>query len=162
MDKLLIPIFERLRAQVPELLHIDVDLGQLRAENPPVDWPCALVGIENIDYAGRAMQTAAVTISVTLGFVIWDSSEIDSAGTLRTMAMEHFAVIRKVAEALHGFETENFAPLMRTRMSPVQEVYPRQYALTFRTQFTETIQAEKRLYAVPVTIQSRMKHAGRG
>ncbi len=34
MDKLLIPIFERLRAQVPELLHIDVDLGQLRAENP--------------------------------------------------------------------------------------------------------------------------------
>lgn len=139
MEEILNPIFERLRERVPELRHIDVDLGQLRAENPPVDWPCSLVGIEEINYSGSALQTAEVTLSVSLGFVVWEPTDADADGTLRTMAMEHFAVVRKVAEALHGFSTEYFAPLERVRLSPLPEVYPRQYALTFRTQFTETM-----------------------
>lgn len=139
MENLITSIFDRLTAEVPELLFIDVDLGQLRMGNPPVAFPCALVDIANIEYRGGRMQTAETTVNVTLAFAVYGASTVGADATLRAEAMAHYAIIRKVAAALCGFRPENCAPLLRESLTRGNETYPRHFTMSFKTQHTETI-----------------------
>ena len=46
MTEIYSAVEERLTAQVPELLYIDLESGQLEGQTPPpVDFPCALVDV---------------------------------------------------------------------------------------------------------------------
>lgn len=137
MEKLIDAIFKQLRTEVPELRFIDINLGQLQLENPPVDWPCALVDVASVDYQGGDMQSAETVLNVTLGFLVYGPSNAGAAPELRQQAMQHYAILRQVAEALHGFRPEGFAPLNRVSLVRGNETYPRHFTLSFRTQHTE-------------------------
>lgn len=139
MEKLIESIFERLRNEVPELRFIDIDLGQLQLEQPPIDWPCALVDVANVDYKGGNMQTAETVLNITLGFLVYGPSNTGAAPELRQQAMQHYEIVRKVAETLHGFSPAGFAPLNRVSLVRGNETYPRHFTLSFRTQHTERI-----------------------
>ncbi|MEG2495589.1 MAG: hypothetical protein RSB32_07830, partial [Mucinivorans sp.] len=67
MEELIHATMSRLAEQVPELRFIDVDLEQLRLEQPPVDFPCALIDVSRIEYSsnGQRQQQAEVDMSVT-------------------------------------------------------------------------------------------------
>lgn len=137
MTEILNAIFDRLQSEVPELNFIDIDLEQLQLEPPPVDFPCALVDISEIEYnsGGRGIQTAQVDISVRLGFSLFTTSDANSEQ--RYTAMEHYDIVAKVAKALHGYSTEAFTPLVRTKLVRNPNTYPRTYSLMFKTSFKE-------------------------
>lgn len=129
----------RLAEQVPELRFIDVDLEQLRLEQPPVDFPCALIDVSRIEYSsnGQRQQQAEVDMSVTLGFKVLTPESFHVEKECKAQAMQHYAIIDKVAQALHGFAGATFARLDRVSITRNANTYPRHYTLHFRTQYTE-------------------------
>lgn len=142
MEQLISSIMERLANQVPELRFIDVDLEQLQLENPPVDFPCALIDISNVNYTSslHSQQQADVDVSVTLGFSVLAPSSHYSEPVYKKEAMQHYSIITKVAEALHGYETDSFVKLDRVSLSRRTNTYPRSYVLNFKTGYTEILE----------------------
>lgn len=136
MKQIITAIADRLAAEVPELRFIDVDLEQLGNENPPVDFPCALVDVASIDYEGASTQTAEAEINITVGFNVLAPSSHHSA-ECRDAAMAHYDILDKIAEALHGFEGEGFSRLNRTALRRKSTTYPRHYVVSFRTSYIE-------------------------
>lgn len=139
MKQIITAIADRLAAQVPELRFIDIDLEQLGNENPPVDFPCALIDVSSIDFDGSTTQTAVADINVTIGFNVLTPSSQHSV-ECREQAMAHYDIIDKIAEALHGFETEGFSKLTRTALRRRATTYPRHYVMSFRTSFSEVFE----------------------
>ena len=60
-------IQQRLRT-IPEFRYIGEDWGQLNFEQPPVDWPCALIDLGNVDFsaAGMRSQQAEAVVNITI------------------------------------------------------------------------------------------------
>ena len=111
MEEILETVMQKL-AQIPELRWIDLNVGQMSVQNPPVDYPCALVDITAIDH------TTADTLA---------------PGHLREQAFEHFAIVRKIYATLQNLSGENFTGLTRVRTTRNKNYYPRALTLTFRT-----------------------------
>lgn len=134
-------VFARLDAEVPELRFIDLDIGQLQMESPPVDFPCALVDISDVDYSssGRGLQTAISTVTVSIGFQVLAPSDTRAPEDQRMLALDHYRIVSKVAAALHGYGTDLFTPLCRVALRRQSSTYPRHFTLTFRTQSQERI-----------------------
>jgi len=62
---------QRIQAEVPTIVYIDQDLGQLRSKaRPPVSWPCVLLDFEDFSFEnlGENVQTATGTVVLRLGF----------------------------------------------------------------------------------------------
>lgn len=140
MKELITAISERLASQVPELQFIDINLGQLQLETPPVDFPCALIDISNVDYSSctGTRQIANVDISVTLAFKVYAPSDINS--DQRSEAMQHYDLINKVAKALHGYGSPLFSKLTRTSLQRQNQTYPRHFTMNFKTSYTESFE----------------------
>lgn len=136
MDKIITAIMNRLSEQVPALAWIDVDLGQLSFDAPPVDYPCALIDVANVEYsgAGRNVQMAITTVNINLAFTVLSPSDHTAPEVLREQAMEHYRTISEVYQALQGYGTVDFAPLNRTTLTRQKNTYPRHFTMTFRTQ----------------------------
>ena len=56
MEEILETVMQKL-AQIPELRWIDLNVGQMSVQNPPVDYPCALVDITAIDHTTARRPT---------------------------------------------------------------------------------------------------------
>lgn len=140
MEAIIEAIMNRLADKVPELNFIDIDLEQLQLSAPPVDFPCALIDVATIDYSSNSgnSQQALATINVTLGFNILSVSDANAPATTRAQSMAHYKIIEKVAEALHGFGTQEFSSLQRIKLQRRANTYPRHYVMSFQTQFTES------------------------
>ena len=67
MKQILLSIQQRL-TELTGLRYIDRDWGQLQYEQPPVQFPCALIDVANIDFTqqGRGAQLGEATVTVTI------------------------------------------------------------------------------------------------
>lgn len=139
MDKIIEAITGRLAEQVPELTWIDTDLGQLAFEEPPVDYPCALIDVSNIDYSSYQQNTqkALVEIDINLAFTVFSQSDFTAPEHIKEQAAEHYKIVRKVYQALQGFETPNFSKLNRTSLKRQKNTYPRHFTMSFQTAYTD-------------------------
>lgn len=139
MKEILNTIFARIKECAPEVNFIDVNLGQLLLEAPPVMFPCVLVDISNVEYTQLKprQQKASATISLQFGFSVLSPSDYNSTPELREEAMQHYEIISKVASALHGFDSQYFNPLVRRSLQREQNTYPRTFTLHFTTNFLQ-------------------------
>lgn len=133
-------VMNRIKQEVPEIGFINVDLGQLSVEVPPVDFPCALVDVLDVNYSsgGTLTQTAKATVNLRLGFKVYAPSDVNADDEQRAEAMQHFDLVEKVAEALHGYGTPQFAALKRTALTRIPDTFPRHFILSFTTMWTES------------------------
>ena len=71
MEEILETVMQKL-AQIPELRWIDLNVGQMSVQNPPVDYPCALVDITAIDHttAGVQRQIGDLQLEIELYFIV--------------------------------------------------------------------------------------------
>lgn len=134
MEEILNVILATLKKAVPELRWIDVNLGQMMTENPPVDYPCALVDVTDISYttAGMKRQVGEARIEVELYFIVRSPANTAAPENIRKQAFEHFAVVTKVYKALEGVNGECFSGLNRVQMRRDKGYYPRSFTLVFR------------------------------
>lgn len=133
MKELITAVMERLKEQVPELRWIDINLGQMATENPPVDYPCALVDVPRGDYsdASSGMQLGRLMLEVELYFIVRTPSSMATPEPIRAQAFAHFDVAEKVYLALQGFSGDTFTRLTRKRTEKDKEYYPRPFRLLF-------------------------------
>lgn len=118
-------------------LYVDKDWGQLRYEQPPVKYPCALIDIEQVGFSqlGKGYQLADVAITVTVAnqrlvaTSFKASSKQDGYSTVE--------LLERVHTALQLYYEKDFAPLVRTnlRKAYIDNTYE-VYAITYQTQFT--------------------------
>lgn len=85
MEQIFISILECISREMPELLLVDEDYGQLETEEDtyPVTFPCALVGNMETDWEdiGLGTQKGIVTLTVRLAIDCYDDTHIGSNTT---------------------------------------------------------------------------------
>lgn len=146
----------RLAEKVPALRWIDIDLGQLQFENPPIDYPAALIDIQGVDYsnAGGNTQIAQTTVAINLAFKVHGPSNHLAPESQRVAAMKHYDVVTDVYEALQGYATEEFSPLTRLSLQRQASTWPRHYTMVFRTQGVDRSAVKQRVpWSGPVVVK---------
>ena len=97
---------------------VDFDLGQLDDENPPVSFPCALLGFGDVgDFLTFAdgSQQGALTVTVKMGFKLRERTHSKTPPQYRGEALEMLNTVEAVHNALQGSGgTDTLGKLNRT------------------------------------------------
>lgn len=106
--------------EIPELEWIDLNVGQLDQEKPPVVFPCTLIDIsvpKRDDITTKEQQASAV-ISITLAVkALGDTNSKVSEG-VRANSLEYFSIMNSIYKKLQGFTNESFYPFSCTKQIP--------------------------------------------
>ncbi|MDR1681900.1 MAG: hypothetical protein LBS25_00710 [Candidatus Symbiothrix sp.] len=116
MDRIFINIMQRLQ-QVAGLRFVGEDWGQLNFEQPPVDFPCALIDLGRVDYSnrGRNVQQAKATLIITIADIRYDGVAPFNPDDVNEQAFSIFRLIEDANRMLHGYGTEYHSKLMRVK-----------------------------------------------
>jgi hypothetical protein len=137
MKKIILAIQERLVAEVPELRYIDKNWGQLEYDQPPVQFPCALIDVDNINFSqlGQGWQQAEADIVITVcGLQLIRSS---AQAPNHENSYEVLDILDKMFQKLQIWSNGKFTPLMRTNQrKAVSNSSYEVYTTSFKTAFT--------------------------
>ncbi len=137
MKQIFLSIQNQLQTAVPTLEYIDKDWGQLKYDQSPIKWPCALIDIENVTYSqmGRGYQKAEADITITIGNV----NHIRSSAMAPNKANSYKTIelLETVYQALQLFSSgQHFQPLQRTNLRKVfSDKGAEIYAMTYKTAY---------------------------
>ncbi len=151
MKQIFLSIQDRLSTMVPALRYIDKNWNQLNIPQPPVQWPCCLIDLDNIDYSQTSSsdRLADATISLTIA----------TQHTVRSSAKAPSKSDAYDMEALEGWRVpDTTQALARTRLA---KTYSDQsydvYTLTFTTAWVEQITVEGETVQASPSINVRLK-----
>lgn len=159
MEEILLAVMAKLQ-EISALRWIDINIGQMDVDNPPVDYPCALVDVPDIDYksAGGKRQNGEAIVEVELFFPVRTPSNMSAPEQVRQQAFEHFKIVKDVYLALQGLEGNNFSGLNRIKLSRRKDYYPRPITLFFRCSVEDhSAVKEYTRYPVDPNIKMRVK-----
>lgn len=138
-------VMERLQTEIAALKWIDLDTGQLSQPQPPVAYPCALVGIKlpKCKSMTDTLQDCEARISIRLAF---DTQMRTSAATPEANREASLAVYDTIADvyaALQGWGTDQFNTLDRTSQGdePTKNglfIYKIEFSATFEDATAES------------------------
>jgi len=134
-------VMERLKTQVPALKWIELDIGQLSQQQPPVAFPCALVGIKltRCQSVTDTQQDCEARITVRLAF----NTQLNTAAAVpdaaRNTSLAVYDTIAAVYAALQGWGTDNFDSLSRTAQG---DEPPRNGLFSYKLEFSTTFEDE--------------------
>jgi len=139
MDTILLNVMERLEA-ITELQYVSEDWGQLNFEQPPVNWPCALVDFGEVKYtqAGRNTQQADAILNITIADIRFDGLNTRLPEKNRQRIGEVFRIIEKVNNTIHGYGTGSHSKFQRIALKKIiREDAVREFLTTYRFGFTD-------------------------
>ena len=136
MKHIFLSLQEKL-AEIKELKHIDKNWEQLKYDQPPVKFPCALLDISSVNYSqlGNLAQTANGIIEITVANLqLTPSSE---KAPRKENAYTVFEIIEKIHQLLHGWSNGEFQPLIRINLQKLDatkayEIYKVSYQTAWR------------------------------
>ncbi len=105
---LFLSIQARLKSEVPELQWIDQELGQLEAEYPPVDFPCALIDTDEFNFEDWAenIQNATGFVKIRLAGMQWNGTNQLTPNQWKKLALFNYELEWKIFKALHGWKPD--------------------------------------------------------
>lgn len=137
MKHILLSIQDQLQAAVPALKYIDKNWGQLNYDQPPVQWPCALVDIESVNYSqmGKGYQKAEADIVITVGNV--NHVRSSALAACKTDSYETIELLDNIHQVLQLYtDGQHFQPLQRTNLRKVfSDKGAEIYTMTYKTAF---------------------------
>lgn len=153
MDQLYKALVQQLKNNVPELLWIDLEQGQLETpeDQYPVQFPCCLISFPNVpawQSLGNGLQIGDALITFRIAFDIYEDTHKEAPDM--EDALLKLQLINKIHKYLHHFEGEHFNKLERTGSS--QEQRP-DSLLVFNMQYNTNI---RDAHAVPVYEQTQI------
>lgn len=132
-------IQERLKT-IPEFRYVGEDWGQLNFEQPPVDWPCALIDLGNAEFsaAGMKSQQVEAVVNITIADIrhqgVSSRLPLDQADK----AFEIFDLIDKVNTLLHGTGGEHYSRLCRISLKKMlREDAVREFVMSYKFGYTD-------------------------
>ena len=142
-------VIARLSETVPALKWLEMDMGQLSQPQPPVKFPCALVGIKlpKCKSITDTLQDCEARITIRLAF----DTQMRTASLVpeesREASLAVYDVIAGVYAALQGWGTGHFNTLDRTSQGdePTRNglfIYKLEFSTTFEDATTEASPVE--------------------
>lgn len=123
------------------LRYVDEDWGQLNMEMPPVQYPCALIGVGDITFTqvGDFAQKGVGTIIITVADTKLSNSSMMSAEEQEENGFAFYDVIQEVYRVLHLQEIiPNSEPLERAFVRKKERIDgTREYQVGFLLKFKE-------------------------
>lgn len=119
------------------LRYIAEDWGQLDYEQPPVQWPCALIDMQEV----RCSQTGAGGLLCECEFSIQIAQRApqrvsaNAPDRLKDESLAFSAIIDRIFLKIHAEESENHSPFVLRDIRKVKEPDIQSYILSFATQF---------------------------
>jgi len=106
MDVLYKSILKRIEAEIPEVVCIAEDCGQLEfpEKEYPVTFPCVLIDIQSIDWTtlGMGTQTGNTLVRLRLAFDIYEDTHKDAPDM--DTALTRLKLLNKLHKNIHTFE----------------------------------------------------------
>jgi len=133
-------ILERLKT-IPELRYVGEDWGQLNFEQPPVDWPCALIDLGNAEFSSAGIKTQQVdaTVNITIADIRYHGVSAVTPPEQEGKAFAIFDLIDKVNKLLHGTGGEHYSRLCRVSLKKMlREDAVREFVMTYKFAYTDT------------------------
>ena len=139
MKQIFLSIQDRLSTMVPALRYIDKNWGQLNIPQPPVQWPCCLIDLANIDYSQTSSLDRLAT--ATINIVVADQHTVRSSAKAPSIsdAYDILDVLEAIMEALEGWRVQDTTQTL-TRSNLAKTYSDRSYdvyTLTFTTAWVE-------------------------
>lgn len=118
---------------------VDFDLGQLEQEQPPVSFPCTLVGFDNgtFENLGNLGQQGIVQVSIRVAFRTFERTHSKAAASFRNVGLEHLDILQAIHTKLNGLNGTSFTALTRVGMATERRADLRVYNLTYTTLMTD-------------------------
>ena len=101
--------------EVPAVRWVDFDLGQLEQENPPVSYPCVLIGMgQSPVFASLGtVEQVELSITVRVAFRLFERTHSVNADTYRNKALEHLDILQDIHAKLNGLAGTHFGAVGR-------------------------------------------------
>ncbi len=110
--KLFLALQERIASAVPEIRHIDQDLGQLEFSTlrPKLAFPCVLIDFSDFDFDddGNNGQKGEGDIGFRLAFAPYSNTSQSTPDTYKYKALAYYELEWKLHKALHGWSPDEY------------------------------------------------------
>ena len=136
-------ILARLQAEVPEILWIDYEYGQLDQDRPTVSWPCALItiNIKGTESFTETYQRCDTEVEILLGWDIKGQTSANVPEATRASNLAPYDLIKKVWNKLQGWEADEASALDCTGQGKESHRgAPFSYALKFGTELEREVE----------------------
>lgn len=158
MKQIFLSIQDRLSTMVPALRYIDKNWNQLNMPQPPVQWPCCLIDLDNIDYSQTSSSDRLADATISLTIATQHTVRSSAKAPSKSDAYDILDVLESVMEALEAWRVpDTTQALTRTRL---QKAYSDQsydvYTLTFTTAWVEQVTEEGQTVAASPSINVRL------
>lgn len=124
---------------IPEL-YVAENWGQLNIEQPPVNFPCALIDLGEVTYSqlSRQAQQADVEIQITLSDIIYNGIDQGSPEEEKARELHIFDLIDTLHRCLHGLSGDTFSPMHRIHIAKtIREDSIREFVIRYRCGYTD-------------------------
>lgn len=132
-------ILKRLET-ITEFKYIGEDWGQLNFEQPPVDWPCALIDLGNAEFssAGMKSQQVEAVVNITIADIRHQGVSSRLPSDQADKAFEIFDLIDKVNTLLHGTGGEHYSRLCRISLKKMlREDAVREFVMSYKFSYKD-------------------------
>lgn len=152
MQSIINSIVQHLKHEVPSLRYISRNWNQLSYEQPPVQFPCALVDIDSLSFSelkhGAVSASGSLSVTVANSVIHRDNPK----------ATDNFLdTVQHIADALNLFQPSGAQPLILSSMSKAYSDRSFDvYTLTFSTAWTRKYQPLKANKPDPVIITKKL------
>ena len=159
MKQIFLAIQDRLSTMVPALRYIDKNWNQLNLPQPPVQWPCCLIDLDNIDYSQTSSSDRLADATISLTIANQHTVRSSAKAPSKSDAYDILDVMESVMETLEGWRVpDTTQALTRTRL---QKAYSDQsydvYTLTFTTAWVEQPNEEGETVTASPSINVRLQ-----
>jgi len=130
LHKLFPQLADMLRAAMPDLGTVDLDMAQLDYQDRDViAYPAVFIDLENIPWEdrGSSIQTGKALLRFTVAVEV--SEDTTQGSSQRTDAMERLVVVQDVHRALQHQQGEGFGPLVRVSYRRDRPQHPEAWCL---------------------------------
>ena len=159
MKQIFLSIQERIADLVPGVRYIDKNWGQLNIPQPPVQWPCCLIDLANIDYSQTSsrdrLATATINITVADQHTVRSSAKAPSISN----AYDILDVQEAIMETLEGWRVPDTTQAL-TRSNLAKTYSDKSYdvyTLTFTTAWVEQVTEEGQTVTASPSINVSLK-----
>jgi hypothetical protein len=149
MKEIFLAIQNLIKANVPQIRMIEIDLGQLEEETSPLSYPCVLVGFDetiNFSYLSNNIQQGDVAIAIKVAFKVLEKTHSINTTSVQAQALAHYDDVQQLTKQLNTLQGECFTSLNRRGISQVKRRDLRVFELTFNTTLTEDLTLDTAKY----------------
>jgi hypothetical protein len=123
-----VKLIAKLTADIPEVFHVNRDLGQLEfyapGTKPNVSFPCILIKLTSSTYKERQQKTqqSEINVQLRLGVDVFSDTSNLAPDEVRTQGLLYFEIENKIYKSLQDWRADGLLNYPMVRVSDSEEI----------------------------------------